>query len=54
MNYDEALQFLHCIDTVVYQDQLFEEAINKAINALRDCLELGLTGEDEESIRAGP
>ena len=46
MNYEDALRYLQCIDTVVYQDQLFEEAVNKAINALRDCLELGLTGED--------
>lgn len=47
MTYEEALQFLQCIDTVVYQDQLFEEAINKAIEAIRDCLELGLPGDDD-------
>ena len=54
MNYEQALEYLQLIDTVLYSDQQFEDAINKAINALRDCLELGLTGEDEESIRAGP
>lgn len=46
MNYEEALEYLCVIDTVPYCDSQFADAINKAINALRDCLELGLTGED--------
>ena len=54
MNYEQALEYLQLIDTVLYSDQQFEQAINKAKDALLDCLELGLTGDDEESIRAGP
>ena len=46
MNYEEALEYLQLIDTVLYSDDKFEQAINKAIDALRDCLDLGLTGED--------
>jgi len=46
MNYEQALDYLQELDTVPYSDQQFEDAINKAINALRDCLELGLTGDD--------
>ena len=54
MNYEQALEYLQLIDTVLYSDRQFEQAINKAKDALLDCLELGLTGDDEESIRAGP
>jgi len=50
MNYEQALEYLQLIDTIPYSDQQFEDAINKAINALRDCLELGLTGDDQQSI----
>ena len=46
MNYEQALGHLQLIDTVLHQDEKFEQAINKAIEALRDCLELGLTGAD--------
>ena len=54
MNYEQALEYLQEIDTVPYCDIKFTDAINKAKDALQDCLELGLTGDDEESIRAGP
>ena len=54
MNYEQALEYLNEIDTVPYCDTKFTNAINKAKDGLTDCLELGLTGEDEESIRAGP
>ena len=54
MNYEQALQYLQDLDTVPYCDTQFTDAINKAKDALQDCLELGLTGADEESIRAGP
>ena len=54
MNYEQALEYLNEIDTVPYRDIKFTDAINKAKDALQDCLELGLTGEDEQSIRAGP
>ena len=54
MNYEQALDYLREIDTIPYCDTKFTDAINKAKGALLDCLELGLTGEDEESIRAGP
>jgi hypothetical protein len=47
MNYKEALEYLQLIDTVLYSDARFEEALNKAKDALQDCLELGLSGEDE-------
>ena len=54
MNYEQALEYLQELDTVPYCDTRFTDAINKAKDALMDCLELGLTGEDEEPIRAGP
>ena len=54
MNYNQALAYLQEIDTVPYCDTKFTDAINKAKDALMDCLELRLTGDDEESIRAGP
>jgi len=54
MNYEQALEYLQELDTVPYCDAKFTDAINKAKDAIIDCLELGLTGEDEESIRAGP
>ena len=54
MNYDEALWYLDQLDTVPACNSQYTDAINKARDALRDCLELGLTGDDEESIRAGP
>ncbi len=54
MNYEQALGYLQELDTVPYCDTRFTDAINKAKDALQECLELGLTGEDEESIRAGP
>ena len=54
MNYQQALEYLQEIDTVPYCDTKFTDAINKAKAALQDCLEIGLTGDDEESIRAGP
>jgi hypothetical protein len=44
MNYEQALEYLQLIDTVLYQDAKFEEALNQAKDALRDCLDLGLTG----------
>ena len=54
MNYEQALEYLQQIDTVPYCDTRFTDAINKAKDALVDCLEVGLTGDDEESTRAGP
>jgi hypothetical protein len=45
MNYEQALEYLRKVDTVLY-DSEFADAINKAQDALQDCLELGLTGED--------
>ena len=45
MDYEQALAYLLKVDLVPVQDAEFEAAINKAIDALRDCLELGLTGE---------
>ena len=54
MNYEQALEYLNEIDTVPYRDTQFADAMDKAKDALHDCLELGLTGEDEESIGAGP
>jgi hypothetical protein len=54
MNYEQALEYLQELDTVPYCDTKFTDAINKAKDGLTDCLELGLTGDDEESIRAGP
>jgi hypothetical protein len=54
MNYEQALQYLQEIDTVRYCDTQFTDAINKAKDALQDCLQLGLTGDDEELIRAEP
>ena len=44
MNYKEALEYSEKLDTVPYCDSQF--TINKAKDALQDCLELGLTGED--------
>ena len=46
MNYEEALEYLQELDTVPYCDTKFTNAINKAKDALQDCLELGLSGED--------
>jgi hypothetical protein len=54
MNYEQALEHLQELDTIPYCDTKFTDAINKAKDALLDCLELGLTGEDEQSIRVGP
>jgi len=54
MNYEQALEYLQLIDTVLYSDEKFEQALSKAKDALQDCLDLALTGDDEESIRAGP
>ena len=54
MTYEQALEYLQELDTVPYCDDQFTQAINKAKDALLDCLELGLTGDDEELIRAGP
>ena len=36
MNYEQALEYLQLIDTVLYSDQQFEQAINKAINAVHN------------------
>ena len=46
MNYEQALEYLQELDTVPYGDSQFTDAINKAKDALQDCLELGLSGED--------
>ena len=46
MNYEQALAYLHELDTVPYGDSKFTDAINKSKDALMDCLELGLSGED--------
>ena len=46
MTYEQALEYLQELDTVPYCDSQFTDAINKAQDALRDCLELGLSGED--------
>ena len=54
MNYDEALWYLEQMDTVLAGNTQYTDAINKAKDALLDCLELGLNGDDEESTRAGP
>ena len=47
MNYDEALWYLEQMDTVLAANTQYTDAINKAKDALRDCLEIGLTGEDQ-------
>ncbi|MGB5926109.1 MAG: hypothetical protein WBH01_08500 [Dehalococcoidia bacterium] len=54
MNYEQALQYLRELDTTLFRDTQLTNVIHKAQDALHDCLELGLTGDDEESIRAGP
>ena len=46
MNYEQALAYLQEIDTVPCCDTQYTDAINKAKDALMDCLELGLTGEN--------
>lgn len=46
-NYQQALDYLQEIDPIITGDPLYVEAMNKAKDALTDCLELGLTGEDE-------
>jgi hypothetical protein len=46
MNCDEALGCLEQLETVPACDNKYTDAINKAKDALRDCLELGLTGAD--------
>ena len=46
MTYEQAFEYLQELDTVPYCDSQFTDAINKAQDALRDCLELGLSGED--------
>ena len=51
MNYDEALWYLEQLDTVPACDSQYTDAIGKAREALTDCLELGLTGEDSDTIR---
>ena len=51
MNYEQALEYLNEIDTVPYCDTQFADAMDKAKDALQHCLDLGITGDDEESIR---
>ena len=51
MNYEQALEYLQEIDTVPYRDIKFADAMDKAKDALQHCLDLGITGDDEESIR---
>jgi hypothetical protein len=51
MNYDEALWYLDQLDTVPACDSQYTQAISKAREALRDCLEMGLTGEDGGATR---
>ena len=46
MNYEQALAYLQELDTVPCCDTQYTDAINKAKDALQDCLELGLSGED--------
>jgi len=46
MNYEEASQYPQELDTVPCGDSKFTDAINKSKDALMDCLELGLSGED--------
>jgi len=46
MNYEQALEYLQELDTVPYSDTKFTDAINKGKDALQDCLDLGITGDD--------
>lgn len=53
MNYEQALEYLQELDTTLFRDSKFTEVLHAAEDALRDCLELGLTGaqqgdEDED------
>jgi hypothetical protein len=45
VNYDQAFLYLLELDTTLFKDPHLEVAINKAIDALEDCLDMGLTGE---------
>ena len=54
MNYEQALEYLQELDTTLFRDSKLTEVIHTAENALTDCLELGLTGEDQEAFWAGP
>jgi hypothetical protein len=47
VNYEQALEYLQELDTVLFRDAKLTAVINKANEALRDCLEIGLSGEDE-------
>ena len=46
MNYEQALEYLQELDTTLFRDSQLTAVIHKAEDALQDCLELGLTGED--------
>ena len=46
MNYEQALEYLRNLDLTPYQDPDLEAAIDRAISALCDCLELGFIGEE--------
>jgi len=46
MNYEQALAYLQDLDTVLCCGSQYTDVINNAKDALMDCLELGLTGED--------
>ena len=48
MNYKQALEYLQQIDTVPYRDTQFADAMDKAKDALQHCLDLGITGADQE------
>ena len=45
MDYEQALEYFRELDPTLFKDPHLEVAINKAIDALEDCLEMGLTGE---------
>ena len=47
MHYKEALEYLLRLDLTPFPDPQLEQAIEAAISALRDCLDMGLTGEPE-------
>jgi len=54
MNYKQALEYLQELDTTLFRDPQLTAVIHKAQDALVDCLELGLTGDDEETTAFVP
>jgi len=45
VDYEQALEYFRELDPTLLKDPHLEVAINEAIGALKDCLEMGLTGE---------